>query len=811
MKYVDVILPLALGKPLTYGVPVDCQGLLRPGMRVEVQLGKTKLYSGLVYRVHDDRPVSYQIKPIRNIIDQEPIVSAAQLQLWEWISTYYMSSIGAVMQAALPAHFKLMNENVLAWNEALHDIPQGLSDNGYLLAEILFHKKKLTIEEIRKLLDGKLIAKVLDELLIHEVVYVYESLDEKYKPKKEKLVRFTPAFEKEEAMIQLMNGLSRSPKKLGLIFKFIEMNKSNGLVPAATLLKNSNTTTADLNVLVNKGVFEITEINVDRLLFSNNQEPLSVTLSEEQDVAYQGIKDKWQQQHVVLLHGITGSGKTMVYIRLIKEAIEKGKQVLLLLPEIALTTHLLSRLVEYFGKELGVYHSRFSDNERIEIWNNVRNNNYKIVVGARSAIWLPFQDLDCIIVDEEHESSYKQVDPAPRFQARDTAIVYAQMKGAKVLLGSATPSIETYRHVVNEKYGLVTLTKRYSEIALPMVQLVEARDLIPALSSIITKPLLDEIAHTINKGKQVILFQNKRGYAPFLICNSCGWIAKCKNCDVSITFHKASDKLHCHYCAAKYKRMHNCEQCGSSNIGTKSFGTERVEEELNRVFPNVKVGRLDWDAVKGKNAYQQIINDFEIGKIQILVGTQMVVKGLDFENVNLVGVLSADSILGFPDYRVNERAFQLLEQVAGRAGRKNEIGKVLIQAYKTDHPVLIDVVNHDYFSFYKREIAFRKELYYPPIVKFIKVMARHIKDEVASTAIGYFVTYIMDIPNILINGPAPAVISRVRNQYIYEVWIKTSRNEQEVIAVKQRIAQAIDQTKAVRGMSSVYFLCDVDP
>lgn len=811
MKFVDVILPLNLPDPLTYGVPLQWQGQIEKGMRVEVELGKNKVYAGLVYQIHDVQPELYAVKPIKGVLDKAPLLSAQQWQLWEWVAQYYMCSLGDVMQAALPAHFKLMNEHVLVWNGMIETLPQQLSDASWQVAEVLQQKKILTLGEIRDLIPQGGMSAVIDELLVTELAFVRESLQETYKEKVEKRVYLSPAFAAENVQEKLVNDLSKSPKQLAVFFAYYELSKTQNQVSTGALLKKANATNAVLQAMVKKGVFEIKAERIDRLQYEALPEVLEIELDAAQAKALAQIKENWKTKDTVLLQGVTGSGKTALYIQLIKETIAAGKQVLLMLPEIGLSQHLFTRLYAYFGEDLGIYQSRFSNNERIEIWNKVSTAQYKVIAGARSALWLPFQDLGLIIVDEEHDSSYKQADPAPRFQARDTAIVYAKTWQAKVLLGTATPSIETFFNTQNGKYAWVQLTERYGKSQMPEVKIESAQNLVPALSNIISKPLLEATAQTLNKGKQVILFLNKRGYAPFLLCNNCGWVAKCHHCDVSLTYHKYSDKMHCHYCNSKYNRVVQCPQCGLQRVSAKSFGTEKIEEELTRVFPNVKIGRLDWDVVKGKNAYANIIQDFEKGKVQILVGTQMVVKGLDFENVLLVGVLSADSILSFPDFRVNERAFQLLEQVAGRAGRKEEHGLVIIQAYNKTNPVLQDVVHHDYFSFYKKEIEFRKSLSYPPFVRFIKISARHLKETVAAMAIQDLVQIIQQESNVQINGPAPALISRIKNQFIFEAWIKTGGSLQQMNQLKQKILVAIKAVKSKKGNANVFIICDVDP
>lgn len=811
MKYVDVILPLSFSKPLTYGVPIEWQGKVAIGMRVEVPLGRNKSYSGIVFQIHDEKPDSYQVKGIRRIIDETPIVSEVQLKLWSWVANYYLCNLGDVMQVALPAYLKLMNDSYISWNETMTLEAKTLSDEGYMIADALSIKKKITIQEFREILDHKNITKVLDELLSQGLITITDTLEERFKPKVEKRIQLSATFQEEKALHLLLDSLTKATKQLAIVFKYLEHTSGKVDMPVSSLLKAADASMAQVNALVDKGVFVITEHVIGRLKALPKQSDVSLDLNDAQLKAVKDIQSLWKRQDVVLLKGVTGSGKTMVYISLIQSAIASGAQVLLLLPEIALTTHIVSRLSIYFGEALGVYHSRFSENERVEIWNHVQEGKYRVILGPRSALWLPFQKLAFIIIDEEHDASFKQYDPAPRFHARDTAIMYAHFKGAKVLLGSATPSIESYYNAQSGKYGLVKLNSRYQDVALPTVEIVPAKHYIPALSTILTKPLLDNIAATIAQGKQVILFQNKRGYAPFVLCGSCGWIPKCRQCDVSLTYHKHTDKLHCHYCGNTYHRITLCEQCGSNAVTARQFGTERIEEELQRIFQEVKIARLDIDAVKGKNSYANIIDNFERGKIQILVGTQMVVKGLDFTNVALVGVLSADSLLSFPDFRINERGFQMLVQVAGRAGRKQDTGKVIIQAQKTDHPVLYWVVHHDYEAFYQHEIDTRRTFAYPPFARMIKISARHLKEETALKGMHAFVQQMMPIPDMVIKGPAPALVSRVKNQYIFEVWIQLGRSATTLHEVKAKILEAIAYAKSIRGLSSVYFYADVDP
>jgi primosomal protein N' (replication factor Y) len=811
LQFAEIILPLNLPNTLTYGVPLEWQGKILPGMRVEVALGKNKIYSGIVLFTHDQKPESYAIKPIRNVIDEKPVVLPVQMKFWQWISHYYLCSIGEVMNAALPAHLKLMSESLLIWNEAYDAPPLDLSDNAFIIAEALHIRKQLTIGEVRQLLDGRNTSKAIHELLELEVATVTEILEEKYKAKTERFAFLEKAFEDDETKLSKLFGeLEKAPKQLELLMTFFQM-KQQGAVAVPELIKKAKATTSQLNTLIEKGVIRLEAIALDRLALLEEQRNVPFELSPEQQEAFNKIKSSWLKHKVGLLHGVTGSGKTLIYVQLIKEAIAKGKQALFLLPEIALTTQVVSRLRAYFGDELGVYHSRFTNNERVEIWNKVKEGKYKAIIGPRSAVWLPFQDLDCIIVDEEHDGSFKQYEPSPRFHARDAAIYLSTLHNANVLLGSATPSLESAYNAQKGKYAYIQLNQRYRGVSMPVIEVVSAKNTQSALSNIITINLLEKITETLAMGKQVILFQNKRGYAPFLICGACGWVAHCKYCDVSLTYHKATDRLHCHYCGSQSPVFKHCPNCGNMKIVNKSFGTEKIEEELQRIFPKVRTGRLDWDSVKGKNKLTQLIDDFTKGRIDILVGTQMVVKGLDFENVGLVGILSADSLLSYPDFRVNERGFQLMEQVSGRAGRVDGKGQVIIQTYNMKHPVLQWVKDHDFRSFFHNESGTRQQFGYPPFTRMIKLTVKHREAPKAELGAQQLAQELQQIKDIHIQGPAAALISRVRNYYIQEIWLKLPSDPNFLQHAKGMIAVAMNTTMMKRGNSALQIVADVDP
>jgi primosomal protein N' (replication factor Y) len=810
--YADIILPLHLPKALTYGVPLEWQSHIAVGKRVEVNLGRQKLYAGIVQRIHYDKPDAYVVKPIRSVIDEFPVVTQAQLAFWDWIAQYYMSPIGDVMQAALPAHLKLMSESLLIWTEAYEDVPQGLSDDAFVIAEALLLRKQITIGEAQQLVQSKSLSSAVNEVLESGAAVISEMMEERYKPKREPFVFLSATYEAESALMALFDQLEKKPKQLAVLMSFLHLRKDKAGISLKSLAEKSNATTAQIRNMAGKGIFEIKDLEVDRVADIANTNTKLLSLSEVQEAAKREIVSEWKKHAVVVLQGVTGSGKTHIYIDLIQSVIASGKQALLLLPEIALTTHILSRLRAYFGDELGVYHSKYSNNERIEIWKKVASGKYKVIIGARSAMWLPFQSLGLILVDEEHDASYKQIDPAPRFHARDAAIYLAHLHQCKILLGSATPTVETLNNVQKQKYGYVALKQRHLGVAMPEIQPVDARNTQAALSPILTLDLLSGIQDVVKEGKQVILFQNKRGYAPFLICGSCGFVPQCKNCDVSLTYHKATDKLHCHYCGAKQAPIKYCPQCGNASISARTFGTEKIEEDLQRIFPHFKIARMDWDSMRTKGRQVQLLDEFTSGKIDILVGTQMVVKGLDFDNVALVGILSADSLLSYPDFRVHERAFQMMEQVSGRAGRQDGKGRVLIQTHKPQHPIIQFVIHHDFKSFYQFEIAYRQQFQYPPFVRLIKFIFKH-KDQIKAGqgAVSFANAAIAQMPELSLLGPTEALVSRVRNQYVFEMIIKLPLDVNYLQQVKSQLFQLSLLIPKEKGMSGLQILIDVDP
>lgn len=811
-RFADIILPLNLPQVLTYGVPHDMQGLVQVGMRVEVALGRNKQYAGIVERLHDEKPDAYSVKPIKSLIDEKPSVNETQLAFWRWIAAYYLAAPGEVMQAALPAHLKLMGETRLVWNgvNSVYD----WSDEAFLAAEALEMKKELSISELRSIVGQRFLNQVLNELLEQQAVIIDDSLEAAYKPKTERIVRLVAGYRHEANLSALFDELSRAPKQLELLMAYVELSMKAPFVRQHDLLERAQASAAQIRALADKGVFLVEEKDVDRLVYEGVAPAGEIVYTPAQQKAREALTAALKQRNVVLLEGVTGSGKTLLYVDKIKDCIANGKQAIFLLPEIALTTQLVGRLYAYFGEDLGVYHSRFSNNERVEIWEKVKNRQYKVVVGPRSALWLPYVDLGLIIVDEEHDISYKQKDPAPRFHARDASVFLASLHGAKVVLGSATPSVESLFNAQTGKYGHVQLSERYQGVSLPSIEIVNAKSLEAVRAQgikLLTPELIHDMTDALRHKKQIILFQNRRGYAPFQICTMCGWVPHCKNCAVSLTYHKSSDKLHCHYCGLKSSVIHTCPSCGSNRLSSKSFGTERIEEEVQQVFPQARVARMDVDSMRGKQRMTDLLSRLEKRQVDILVGTQMVVKGLDFANVALVGVLSADSLLSYPDFRVNERAFQLMEQVSGRAGRTDGAGKVIIQAYNLQHPVLSWVREHQVQAFYEHEIKYRSLFGYPPYSRLIKVSFKHKDEQKAIASSAQLAQALQQIAGIQVQGPVPALVSRVRNLFIHEVWVKSPRDAKSLEQLKAYLKHERQLITGQRGFSGVQVLFDVDP
>ncbi|MFT6730184.1 MAG: primosomal protein N' (replication factor Y), partial [Glaciecola sp.] len=697
---------------------------------MSVPFGKSKIYTALVLEIHNDAPQVYEAKDIHQILDDTPIVTTQQLQHWHWMSKYYMCTLGDVMRAALPSSFILESETIVSKNENQIIKDEDLKDDEFVIYEALHHQSSLKIQDMMSILDKKNVLPVIKRLLEKNAISVQEEIYEKYKPKLVRYVKIASKFSSENGLKDLMEELSRAPKQRDVVMTLFSVSaQTKKPVKVSDLSAESDASSSIIKTLIDKGVLEEYHIQMDRVQYNGEDNQDSKRLNEHQEKALVEITKTFESQNITLLHGVTSSGKTEIYVKLIEDQLKAKKQVLYLLPEIALTTQLVERLQNYFGEQVAVFHSKYSSHERVEVWNNVLNNLPKaqIVLGARSSVLLPFKNLGLIIVDEEHESSYKQFDPAPRYHARDTAIVLASIFKSKTLLGSATPSLESYYNAQQGKYGLVELNHRYNNVMMPDIELIDIKDKQKRkrMQGHFSDRLVEEIKETLEHGFQVILFQNRRGFSPIIECNSCGHAPQCPNCDVSLTFHQYRNQLRCHYCGYNSIMPKTCDACGGVELDSKGFGTEQVEQEAKLLFPDHKVGRMDLDTTRGKYGYEKIITALEQGEIDILVGTQMLTKGLDFRNVKLVGIMNADNMLNFPDFRAHERSYQLMAQVSGRAGRTKERGKVLIQTYNPYHKILQQVSTNSYFEMFEEQLEERRAFKYPPVFRMIKITLKH--------------------------------------------------------------------------------------
>jgi primosomal protein N' (replication factor Y) len=812
--FADVLLPLALGKPFTYAVTPEDYTTLKPGFRVAVSFGKSKIYTAVVVKLHDKPPQRYTPKYIELILEDSPSVTPKQLELWNWLSEYYKSKLGDILRAALPSTFLLESETIVVKKEIPNELKKELNDDAFLIYEAL-EVKALSIKEITDILGKKNVLGLLQDLFSKEVVDIHQKLNEKYKPKQVRYVRLSSLHSKGDGLENIFESLKNAPKQKQLLMGVFDQNpKGNEWVKTKDLLHKTGVGSHVLGALISKGVIEEQFVREDRLLYNFEKSDRPRILSDEQKKALGEIKATFEEKSVVLFQGVTGSGKTEVYIELIAEALHLGRQILYLLPEISLTPQMVLRLQERFGSEVTVYHSKFSVHERTEVWNNILNNNTKakIIVGTRSALFLPFHDLGLLIVDEEHELSYKQFDPSPRYHARDSAIILAGIHQAKVLLGSATPAIESSFNRMTNKYGWVKLSQRFGEVALPEIVTVDLKiaHKKKQVQGGFSQTLIQEMKQTLNLGKQIILFQNQRGYAPVMECLDCGHMPQCHQCDVTLTYHQYTDQLKCHYCGYQIAVPVKCHACGLSNISTKGMGTQQIQEQVAALFPDVKVARMDWDTTRGKWDFDNLINSFASQDVKILVGTQMIVKGLDFENVHLVGVLNADHLLNFPDFRAHERTYQMLSQVAGRAGRKQMRGKVLIQTYQPHHPIIQQVIEGDYEQMLKDQLKERKQYHYPPYTRLIRILVNHSDIETVKKASQWIVNVLLQSQYAEVLGPVFPTIARVRNRYRMHILVKIG-NEQSRIRVKKVIERTLERFESISSFRSCKVNLDVDP
>ena len=809
--FIDLILPIPLQKTFTYSVTEDEVNFLQKGMRVAVSFGKTKMYTGLVFKIHTTAPTLYEAKEINQILDEAPIVSEQQLQHWQWIANYYMCALGDVYRASLPSAFLLESETIIYKNEAFTD-DVSLEDNEFLIFEALQHQSQLTIHQVAAILGKKKVMPIVNELIKKSAIYIKEEIYETYKPKLVKYVRLHANYNSDDSLNALLEELTRAKKQREAVLTFFQLSTTKKPIKAKDLETAANVSSSILKSLVTKNIFEFYHIQTDRINFKGDTNDLK-TLNEFQVKALLEIKETFTTKDVTLLHGITSSGKTEVYTKLIQEVLDTGKQVLFLLPEIALTTQIIARLEFYFGNQISVFHSKYSMNERVEVWNNVLENKTKaqIILGARSSVFLPFSNLGLIVVDEEHETSYKQFEPSPRYNARDAAIVLAKIHQAKILLGSATPSLETYFNAQQNKYGFVELNRRFGNVQLPKIELIDVKEKHKKreMNGHFSDRMLKLIQQALDEKEQVILFQNRRGYSPVVECKTCGVSPECPNCDVTLTFHKYKHELRCHYCNYQRAMPNICAACGSNTLDTKGFGTEQIELELKELFPDFKIGRMDLDTTRGKFGYQKIIGAFEAREIDILVGTQMLSKGLDFENVSLVGVLNADTMLNFPDFRAHERAYQMMVQVSGRAGRSKKQGNVAIQTYNPYHKILQQVSTTNYIEMYKEQLQDRWQYKYPPYYRLIKITLKHRDYNKVDTGVNWLFKALYNVFGEHVLGPTAPAVSRIRNQYIKNIVIKIPP-KQSLANTKNSVSKIKNTFDAVKDFRPIRFIIDVD-
>lgn len=794
---------------------------MRSGIRVLVPFGKNKLLTGLITNVHESVPQNYQAKYIDTILDEQPIITGKQLAFWDWISTYYMAPIGDVMNAALPANFKLASEAKFCIHPDAPLQKPELSARAEEILDLLTVESQLSGKELTERLGIKTIQPYLKKLLELKLIASAEEVQERYTPKTQLFYFLQIEFQQEEQLSILLNTIERKPraeKQVHALLRFIQLATEAGSLSApvskSVLLKYDVSSSA-LSTLEKQGILQLERLQVDRYTSIGEGKGSFKPLTEVQLSALQEIEIGFTQKDVSLFYGVTGSGKTEIYVQLIQTYLDLGKQVLFLIPEIALTTQLIGRLQHYFGDLVGVYHSRFNQNERIEIWNHVLANDpnkFRIIIGARSSVFLPFADLGLVIVDEEHEASFKQYDPSPRYNARDAAIVLAKLHNAKVLLGSATPSIESYSNAQQGKYHLVRLQDRYKGLQLPLMICADLKreKRLKNMQSHFSSLLLEEMKQALAKNEQIILFQNRRGYTPIWSCEVCAWTPRCEHCDVSLTYHKHSNMLKCHYCSYTTPPIGSCTNCGSNRLRMIGFGTEKIEDELQLIFPDTIFKRMDLDSTRSKNAYEEIIDNFANRRIDVLIGTQMVTKGLDFDHVSLVGILDADMLLNRPDFRAYERAFQLMSQVAGRAGRKEKQGKVVIQSAQAEHWVLERVMAHDFIGFYEVEIEERQRFFYPPFYKIIQLTLKHQKEEVVQEGAQFLADQLREVFKERVLGPEFPIIKRIQNKYLKEIKLKIERGAPDK-KVKAKILQDIDSFYQNVKFKGIQISIDVDP
>lgn len=823
--YIEVLLPIPFGSLFTYKVPDELISEVLPGKRVIVPFGRQKVYSALIKNILHEHANPDSLKEIQSVLDDAPLVNDFQFKLWEWMSEYYMCSQGEVMNSALPSALKLASETKVMLSADADLESEDLTSNEEILVSALSKNHEMTIEEIAGLLKKTSVHQILKKAVEKKLIVISEEINARYKPKLEARLRLAENYKSDVEMENLFQQLEEDSRKkkqqevLMIFLKFLFDEQNRESVKKSLILSYPEISKSSLQTLISNGILVEYHVQIDRIPDASDDVIPPASLSTIQQTALQEIQTSFEKHDVTLLHGVTSSGKTELYIHLIEEAVKQGKQVLYLLPEIALTTQIITRLQKHFGKSVGVYHSRYTGNERVEVWNHVLNFNPKvkgkhsqIILGARSALFLPYSNLGLIIVDEEHDSSYKQNDPAPRYNGRDTAMVLAKIHGAKTLLGSATPALESYYNAEHDRYGKVELNERHGGVEMPEIvvaDMAEARKK-KLMKSIFTPVLLESIRLALQNKEQVILFQNRRGFSPFIECRQCNWIPHCKNCSVTLTYHKNSKALKCHYCGYLENLPAFCPNCSDYHLQEKGFGTEKIEEEIAIFFPEARIARMDLDATRTRSSFMKIITEFEDRQIDILVGTQMVTKGLDFDNVSTVGIINADQLLNFPDFRAFERSFQLMLQVSGRSGRKLKRGRVIIQTTQPDHWVITEVVRNNYKGFYVRDLHERNRFGYPPHSRLIEINMRHKELELIQDASNYFGVLLRESLGPRVIGPNLPMVSRIRNQYYRSFIIKVERGV-SVVEVKKMIKVAITRFFSDKLYHGVQIIPDVDP
>lgn len=824
MLYVSVIVPVAVGGEFSYEVPSSLQDRVATGCRVVVPFGSNKLYTAIVTSVSDQRPSGeFELREVVEVPDSAPLVGLREIKLWRWMADYYMCAVGEVMKAALPSGLKLASETSVKLVDNFEDW-SSLSKTETQVVDLLEGGKRNTIGSLQKSMAPSTLMRSVRSLIDRGAVVVCETITDSYKPKKEQHVRLCAQYMSEPALNALFETLQNMPRRYAVVLKLVEMAGVSAAlklknpkllceVSRAELLRESGVSSAVLLGLKAKGIVDIYDYEVRRLRTFSGSVDDHIDLSPAQQTAFDAISHEFADKNICLLHGVTSSGKTEIYIQLIKQCLARGKQVLYMLPEIALTTQITKRLQRVFGDQLGVYHSKFPDAERVELWRKQQSDHpYRVILGVRSSLFLPMQNLGLVIVDEEHETSYKQQDPAPRYNGRDAAMLMASIHGAKVLLGTATPSMESYYNATHGKYGYVRLDKRFGDMMLPQVEVVDVKDLMRR--KMMTPPfsplLEDEIRKALELGEQVILFQNRRGYAPVVECAACGWVPTCQYCDVSLTYHHNDHKLHCHYCGNTFHIPERCPNCGGQDLHTHGFGTEKIEEEVHRRFPDARTVRMDLDTTRSRNSYEQIIDQFSSGQTDILIGTQMVSKGLDFDRVHVVGILDADAMFTRPDFRSHERAFQMMSQVSGRAGRRAKRGLVVLQTKHADYSLIDQVVNDNYLAMYREQLAERRQFYYPPFYRLIYVWFKHKDEAIVSGAATLAAQLMLKAFGGGVLGPDKPLVGKVQMLHLRKAAIKVPLS-MPIAEVRTRLRGVVAQVTAQRPYRSVTIYFDVDP